>query len=607
MKKLFLMTLAALLTLGAAAQQQGQRNMRRGYTSTVLVHDPVMAWEDGVCYLYGTGNNLQQMTSEDMIQWQYANSVLRQTPEWIGKRIKGFGSHIWAPDIVKGNDGLWHLYYSGSAFGKNTSVIGHAQATSLKKGDWTDTGLVVESVKKDRFNAIDPAVVIDDEGTPWMAFGSFWDGIQLIRLKKDMHTVDKSFKQQTIASRPKTTPVDSLAPVEPGSKAIEAPFIYKREGWYYLFVSWDYCCRGARSNYKVMVGRSQNVAGPYLDQDGRDLAQGGGTLVYKGDRNYVAGGHSAAYRMPDGREIFICHGYDREYGESRLVLKSMTFTDGWPVLSNMKFPNSPYIKEPFALWPSAPADCRIPSADWQEREDDGNRFNRVTVPTLELFPAVQQPGPRRGAQKRRAVVVCPGGAYQILAYEKEGQEVAMWLQRLGYDAYVLAYTVPGNREQALRDIQRAVRVARSKGADEVGVIGFSAGGSLSARACTRYDEQTYEAVDEIDKLSARPDFGILIYPAYLDEGEGGTLSPELRVNSETPPMFVFGTEDDKLYSGPSCMTFVPAMQKAGAPVELHYLTKGGHGYGMRRGAGRVWPTLCETWLRSIHQTAPSRR
>ena len=114
-------------------------------------------------------------------------------------------------------------------------------------------------------------------------------------------------------------------------------------------------------------------------------------------------------------------------------------------------------------------------------------------------------------------------------------------------------------------------------------------------------------MDDIDKLSARPDFGILIYPAYLDEGEGGTLSPELRVNAETPPMFVFGTEDDKLYSGPSCMTFVPAMQKAGAPVELHYLTKGGHGYGMRRGAGRVWPTLCETWLRSIHQTAPSRR
>ena len=440
-----------------------------------------------------------------------------------------------------------------------------------------------------------------------MAFGSFWDGIQLIRLKKDMHTVDRSFKQQTIASRPKNTPVDSLAPVEPGSKAIEAPFIYKREGWYYLFVSWDYCCRGARSNYKVMVGRSQNVAGPYLDREGRDLAKGGGTLVYKGDRDYVAGGHSAAYRMPDGREIFICHGYDREYGESRLVLKTMTFTDGWPVLSNMKHPNAPYINEPFALWPSAPADCRIPAADWQERADDGNRFNRVAVPTMELFPSLQQPGPRRDAQKRRAVVVCPGGAYQILAYEKEGQEVAMWLQRQGFDAYVLAYTVPGNREQALRDIQRAVRVARSKGAEEVGVIGFSAGGSLAARACTRWDEQTYAAVDDIDKLSARPDFGILIYPAYLDEGEGGTLSPELRVRAEMPPMFVFGTEDDKLYSGPSCMTFVPAMQKAGAPVELHYLTKGGHGYGMRRGAGRVWPTLCETWLRSIHQTAPSRR
>lgn len=613
MKKTVLFSLFLLCGMQVTAQQQWQRARRQGYTSEVLTHDPVMAWEDGVCYLYSTGNNIQQMTSTDMRQWKYCPSVLKEAPEWAVKSIKGYRGHTWAPDIIKGKDGNWHMYYSCSSFGSNNSAIGHAWCTSLEKGDWKDTGMVIESTKKDRFNAIDPAVVIDDEGRAWMSFGSFWDGIQLVRLKADMATVDKSFRQQTIASRPKNTPRDTLAPVAPGSKAIEAPFIYKREGWYYLFVSWDYCCRGLRSNYKVMVGRSQNVEGPYLDRNGIPMTQGGGTLVYKGDEKYSAGGHSAAYRMPDGREIFICHGYSKEFeGESYLVMKEMKFEDGWPVLEDMKSGMAPYMNEPFAVWPSAPEDCRIAAADWMERKDDGNRFNRVQIPTLEPFPALavnERGGRNNGGQNRvrRAVIVCPGGAYSILAYEKEGQEVAMWLQRMGYDAYVLAYTVPNNREQALRDVQRAIRLARQKGADEVGVIGFSAGGSLSARACTRWDEQTYAPVDDADRLSCRPDFGILIYPAYLDEGEGGTLTPELRVTADTPPIFVFGTEDDKLYSGPSCMTFVPAMQKAGAPVELHYLPRGGHGYGMRRGAGRIWPTLCETWLSSLHRRAENRR
>ena len=606
MKKTILSTLLVLCVVSLAAQQQMQRMRRMGYTGEVLTHDPVMAWENDTCYLYSTGGNIQQMTSTDMRQWKYCPSVFRKTPEWAMKRIPGYRGHTWAPDIVRGADGRWHLYYSCSSFGKNTSAIGHAWCTSLSKGDWTDTGMVVESGRKDRFNAIDPAVVLDDEGRAWMSFGSFWNGIQLVRLSADMTAVDKSFRQQTIASRPKTTPRDSLAPVAPGSKAIEAPFIYRHDGWYYLFVSWDYCCRGLRSNYKVVVGRSRTPYGPYLDRYGVPMAMGGGTLLYDGDEQYVAGGHSAAYTMPNGRSLFICHGYSREHeGESYLVMKEMTFTDGWPVLKDMKSINAPYYNEPFALWPAASADCRILAADWTERQDDGNRFNRVVNPTLEAFPALSPDNRPRG--KRRAVVVCPGGAYQILAYEKEGQEVAMWLQRQGYDAYVLAYTVPGNREQALRDVQRAVRVARQRGADEVGVIGFSAGASLSARACTRYDEQTYTPVDYADTLSCRPDFGILIYPAYLDEGEGQTLSPELRVTADTPPMFVFGTQDDVQYSGPSCMTIVPAMQRAGAPVELHYLPRGGHGYGMRRGAGKVWPTLCEQWLSSLHGRAARRR
>ena len=190
---------------------------------------------------------------------------------------------------------------------------------------------------------------------------------------------------------------------------------------------------------------------------------------------------------------------------------------------------------------------------------------------------------------------------RMLAYEKEGQEVAQWLSRLGFNAYVLAYRVPNNRLGALQDIQRAIRLVRRTGATQVGVIGFSAGASLSCRACTRWNEPAYEAMpkDKADSLSCRPDFGILIYPAYLDEGENHTLTPELTVTKDTPPLFVFGTEDDVHYSGPSTPVILEAMQKAGAPIEVHYLTRGGHGYGMRSGAGLIWPKLAEKWLQGL--------
>ncbi len=232
--------------------------------------------------------------------------------------------------------------------------------------------------------------------------------------------------------------------------------------------------------------------------------------------------------------------------------------------------------------------------EWKVRENDGAAIYKVTNPTLEAFTPIS------GTSNGKAIIVCPGGAYAMLAYQKEGQEIAQWLARQGYNAYVLAYRVPNNRTGALQDIQRAIRAVRSQGAETVGVIGFSAGASLACRAATNWRTPAYDVVDKkIDTLSCRPDFGLLIYPAYLDEGEGGTLSPDLAVDSETPPLFVFGTEDDVKYSGPSCKTILKAMQEANAPIEMHYLTKGGHGYGMRSGAGLIWPALAEQWLKQL--------
>ncbi len=247
------------------------------------------------------------------------------------------------------------------------------------------------------------------------------------------------------------------------------------------------------------------------------------------------------------------------------------------------------------LWPNAIPDATEAKAApvTQMGRDKVLRFDKVTNPTLEVFEAA--------ADKRngKAVIVCPGGAYSILAYDKEGQEIAQWLAGQGYQAYVLAYRVPKNRPGALQDAQRAIRTVRSKGYQTVGIIGFSAGASLSCRAATRWSQPAYEPQDDIDRKSCRPDFGILIYPAYLDEGPNGTLTPELLVSAETPPLFVFGTEDDVKYSGPSCLTIADAMRRANAPIELHYLPRGGHGYGMRTGVGLLWPKLAEKWLETL--------
>ncbi len=253
-----------------------------------------------------------------------------------------------------------------------------------------------------------------------------------------------------------------------------------------------------------------------------------------------------------------------------------------------------YLNKATAIWlKDIPGISERKATIWNENNSDGNRMTEVSDPTLEAFV------PDSSKSNGMAVIVCPGGAYMMLAYQKEGQEVAQWLSQLGYNAYVLAYRVPNNRQGALQDIQRSIRLVRSRGASQVGVIGFSAGASLSCRAATRWNEPSYENTDQYDTLSCRPDFGILIYPAYLDEGENHTLSPELTVTKDTPPLFVFGTEDDVKYSGPSTPVILEAMQKNNAPIEVHYLTRGGHGYGMRRGAGLIWPALCETWLKTL--------
>lgn len=307
---------------------------------TPFVHDPVMAYEDGVYYLYCTGHGITQMTSTDRQHWTLnREGVLPngKIPAWTHDSVPGFETHIWAPDVVKYR-GKWYMGYSCSTFGKNTSAIGLLSNKCLSDKDgWKDEGCIVASRgNRDNWNAIDPNFIIDEKGKTWMTWGSFWDGIQLIPLDKTMHP-KKGAKPQTIARRHAVG--DTSAEPNPTSKfagtnAIEAPFIMRHGGYYYLFVSWDYCCRGIKSNYRVAVGRSKNVSGPYLDRDGKPMLEGGGTLLLEGDKKeYEALGHCSAYSFSDG-DVFFCHGYSvAKNGASILVQKRIEWTeDGWLTL-----------------------------------------------------------------------------------------------------------------------------------------------------------------------------------------------------------------------------------------------------------------------------------
>ena len=254
------------------------------------------------------------------------------------------------------------------------------------------------------------------------------------------------------------------------------------------------------------------------------------------------------------------------------------------------------------LWPhKVPGESEEKHAPVQTDNRGGNviRLTDVTNPALVVFK------PSASKNNHSAVIVCPGGGYKILAIDKEGYEIAEWLNTLGFSAFVLQYRVPHKQAGALNDIQRAIRIVRSRAdewninADKIGVMGFSAGGSLCARASTRYNIDSYSKIDDIDNLSCRPDFALLIYPAYLDQGKNRTLTPELKVDKQTPPMFIFAAADD--YHSNSALVMAGALRDSKVPVELHLLAKGGHGYGMRAGniAAETWPHLAEKWSKMI--------
>ncbi|RYY42123.1 MAG: arabinan endo-1,5-alpha-L-arabinosidase [Sphingomonadales bacterium] len=299
------------------------------------LHDPVMIREGGTYHVFGSGGwtgkpGPSWRTSTDLHVWRDNGSPFDAIPDWTAKAIPGAGA-MWAPDIHF-VDGRFRLYYSVSTPGSMRSVTGFATSPTLDRAradyGWTDHGLVVESFATGNYNVIDANFVIDLHGDHWLAFGSYWSGIKLIALDKKSGKPKAGAQLHSLAYRPAVPP----SPDNP----VEGAFLFPRKGWYYLFVSYDYCCRKEKSNYYVAVGRSRAITGPYLSRDGKPMMEGQGTEVLIerpwGSTNWRGPGHCGLYH--DGkRDLIVYHAYDVAH-DARPTLRLAELSwdaQGWPV------------------------------------------------------------------------------------------------------------------------------------------------------------------------------------------------------------------------------------------------------------------------------------
>ncbi len=233
------------------------------------------------------------------------------------------------------------------------------------------------------------------------------------------------------------------------------------------------------------------------------------------------------------------------------------------------------------------------------------RLTNVSEPSLTLYAA-------KGTNSGAAVVVFPGGSYEFLAIDLEGTETCDWLTAQGVNCVLVKYRVPGSgpypkSSAALQDAQRAVSLVRQHAVEwkldpqKIGVIGYSAGGNLVAFLSTKFEQRVYSAVDAADEVSCRPDFAMMIYPAYLvDPNNGFAMTMDVVPTAQTPPAFIVQSENDPLHVENATAYFL-ALKNVKVPVEMHLFAKGGHGYGLRKTAQPVtdWPELANVWLQSI--------
>ena len=381
------------------AQQNVPADLPGGKTvvgQTSPIHDPALILaDDGTWYVYSTGlvnrengGTIQIWSSRDQgTTWSYTGTVWDKIPAWIDEHFADgeLPGNLWAPEITEHN-GTYYLYYSASRFGGNNSLTALATNTTLDPNDpdyeWVDQGLVVSSPAfgldpanpGKTFNAIDAGIVEDADGTPYMAIGSFWYGIFLVPIERPSGKPVADWQSKTVNI------ADRFMPGNP----IEATYITRHGGYYYLFVSFDSCCRGGDSTYKVAVGRSTSVKGPYLDKEGRDMFGGGGSVVLDSH---------GAVTGPGGQSVFgdylAFHYYDGSNQDlpyfPTLGLQKIDWVDGWPEFDQtVELPS--VLKQPKATVSATSASVTAtasgapgPVAVWEISSDGGETWQPADI------------------------------------------------------------------------------------------------------------------------------------------------------------------------------------------------------------------------------------
>lgn len=324
-----ILTIAALC-LPTTVIAAGDTTTQPVLTGDIRIHDPTMIVVNGAYVAFATGfeggidqGALRIKTSPDGVVWKDMGALGKGIPAWVKPTIGTKPPNLWAPTISK-HGGTYYLYYAASTFGLNVSAIGvmtNPNLDPLHPADgWTDQGLVIQTGIKDNFNAIDPFRIDTADGRAWLSFGSYWDGIKLREL-------------DPVSGKLKTGADTTYSLASRYGAAIEASSILAHDGRYYLFVSYDRCCAGIGSTYRIMVGRADAITGPYLDKTGQPMLKGFATQVERTTGRFIGPGGQEAFEGPTG-DMLVYHYYDgKDLGVSKLQIAPIRWSaDGWPSL-----------------------------------------------------------------------------------------------------------------------------------------------------------------------------------------------------------------------------------------------------------------------------------
>jgi arabinan endo-1,5-alpha-L-arabinosidase len=340
---------------------------------TTPVHDPSIIREGSTYYVFSTDASASQggyipiRCSSDRIAWTACGNVFNVLPSWVATAVPQ-ATEIWAPDISYFN-GAYHLYYAVSTFGSNVSAIGLATNPTLDSTDpsykWTDQGMILQSTASDDFNAIDPNIFIDTDGSVWLTYGSFWSGIYQQQIDSTTGQIEAESSTYHLAERASSVAND---PIEGASLVHEGSY-------YYLFVSWDYCCESepVQSNYKIVVGRGTSRNGPFVDESGVDMASGGGMILLQGDGvAWSAPGGQTVYIDSTGGDLIVFHALRlSEGGLDYLFVRTITWENGWPVIGD-----------------SATSTSAELSSWWQTEAFKSRRYCSFAMPGLRKEPVL---------------------------------------------------------------------------------------------------------------------------------------------------------------------------------------------------------------------------